>query len=212
MEFLTQNTKSLLDSSHADGNYIDAKDKNVIVIGGGDTGTDCIGTAMRHGCKTLTNFEIVPEPLPERAPNNPWPTWPFVYRVDYGHEEATAKFNQDPRAFRTSAVEFSRRRQRQAGRTDRRRIREFPEDRRHRTDLGRGPGAARHGISADRSTTSANPWESTWTNARTTSPRKAPIGPAIQRCSRPAIAAADSPSWCARSMRGGRQRARWIGS
>ena len=106
MDFLTQNTKSLLDSSHADGNYIDAKDKNVIVIGGGDTGTDCIGTAMRHGCKTLTNFEIVPEPLPERAPNNPWPTWPFVYRVDYGHEEAAAKFNQDPRAFRTSAVEF----------------------------------------------------------------------------------------------------------
>ena len=78
----------------------------MIVIGGGDTGTDCIGTAMRHGCKTLTNFEIVPEPLLERAPNNPWPTWPFVYRVDYGHEEATAKFNQDPRAFRTSAVEF----------------------------------------------------------------------------------------------------------
>ncbi len=106
MEFLTQNTKSLLDSNHTDGNYIDAKDKNVIVIGGGDTGTDCIGTAMRHGCKTLTNFEIVPEPLPERAPNNPWPTWPFVYRVDYGHEEAAAKFNQDPRAFRTSAVEF----------------------------------------------------------------------------------------------------------
>ena len=106
MEFLTQNTKSLLDSNHTDGNYIDAKDKNVIVIGGGDTGTDCIGTAMRHGCKTLTNFEIVPEPLPQRAPNNPWPTWPFVYRVDYGHEEAAAKFNQDPRAFRTSAVEF----------------------------------------------------------------------------------------------------------
>ena len=106
MEFLTRNTKSLLDSNHTDGDYIDAKDKNVIVIGGGDTGTDCIGTAMRHGCKTLTNFEIVPDPLPARAPNNPWPTWPFVYRVDYGHEEATAKFNQDPREFRTSAVEF----------------------------------------------------------------------------------------------------------
>ena len=106
MEFLHQNTKSLLDSRHADGNYIDAKDKNVIVIGGGDTGTDCIGTAMRHGCKTLTNFEIVPEPLPGRAGNNPWPTWPFIYRVDYGHEEAAAKFNRDPRQYRTSAVEF----------------------------------------------------------------------------------------------------------
>ena len=106
MEFLHQNTKSLLDSAHADGNYIDAKDKNVIVIGGGDTGTDCIGTAMRHGCKTLTNFEIIPEPVPDRAANNPWPTWPFIYRVDYGHEEATAKFNRDPRQYRTSAVEF----------------------------------------------------------------------------------------------------------
>ena len=117
MEFLTQNTKSLLDGGylHAeggpphppeDGNTISAKDKNVIVIGGGDTGTDCIGTAMRHGCKTLTNFEIVPEPFPDRAENNPWPTWPFIYRVDYGHEEATAKFNRDPRQYRTSAVEF----------------------------------------------------------------------------------------------------------
>ena len=106
MEFLTQNTKSLLDSGHDDGRYIDAKDKNVVVIGGGDTGTDCIGTAMRHGCKTLTNFEIVPEPVPERAGDNPWPTWPFIYRVDYGHEEAAAKFNHDPREYRTSAVEF----------------------------------------------------------------------------------------------------------
>ena len=106
MEFLTQNTKSLLDSNHADGSYISARDKNVIVIGGGDTGTDCIGTAMRHGCKTLTNFEIVPEPLADRADNNPWPTWPFIYRVDYGHEEAAAKFNRDPRQYRTSAVAF----------------------------------------------------------------------------------------------------------
>ena len=106
MEFLHQNTKSLLDSRHEDGRYISARDKNVIVIGGGDTGTDCIGTAMRHGCKTLTNFEIVPEPLADRADNNPWPTWPFIYRVDYGHEEAAAKFNRDPRQYRTSAVEF----------------------------------------------------------------------------------------------------------
>ena len=106
MEFLTANTKSLLDSNHQDGAYIDAKDKNVVVIGGGDTGTDCIGTALRHGCKTLANFEIVPEPAAERVANNPWPTWPFIFRVDYGHEEAAAKFNRDPRAYRTSAIEF----------------------------------------------------------------------------------------------------------
>ena len=117
MEFLTRNTRRLLDSGHihdadtparaaVDDNFISAKDKNVIVIGGGDTGTDCIATAMRHGCKTLTNFEIVPEPLPDRGPGNPWPTWPFIYRVDYGHEEAAAKFNRDPRAYRTSAVAF----------------------------------------------------------------------------------------------------------
>ena len=106
MEFLTANTKSLLDSDHEDGAYIDAKDKNVVVIGGGDTGTDCIGTALRHGCKTLTNFEIVPEPTAERATDNPWPTWPLIFRVDYGHEEAAARFNRDPRVYRTSAVEF----------------------------------------------------------------------------------------------------------
>ena len=106
MEFLTANTKSLLDSDHQDGAYISAKGKNVVVIGGGDTGTDCIGTSMRHGCKTLTNFEIVPEPAADRADDNPWPTWPFIFRVDYGHEEAAAKFNRDPRVYRTSAIEF----------------------------------------------------------------------------------------------------------
>ena len=106
MEFLAANTKSLLDSNHADGAYIDAKGKNVIVIGGGDTGTDCIGTAMRHGCKTLANFEIVPEPPADRAADDPWPTWPSIFQVDYGHEEAAVQFNRDPRVYRTSAVAF----------------------------------------------------------------------------------------------------------
>ena len=82
MEFLTANTKSLLDSKLEDGNFINAKDKNVVVIGGGDTGTDCIGTALRHGCKSLVNFEIVPRPPEERAPNNPWPQWPRIFRTD----------------------------------------------------------------------------------------------------------------------------------
>ena len=106
MDFLGPNTKSLLDSKHADGAYISAKDKNVIVIGGGDTGTDCLGTSMRHGCKTLTNFEIFPPHPTERRPSNPWPVYPMIYRVDYGHEEAKARFNEDPRVFSISTTEF----------------------------------------------------------------------------------------------------------
>ena len=106
MEFLHANTKSLLDSDHEDGCYINARDKNVIVIGGGDTGTDCIGTSLRHGCKSLVNFEIVPRPPAERAANNPWPQWPRTFRVDYGHEEAAAKFGDDPREFSISTIEF----------------------------------------------------------------------------------------------------------
>ncbi|MEJ2131840.1 MAG: glutamate synthase subunit beta, partial [Gammaproteobacteria bacterium] len=91
MEFLTANTKSLLDSNLEDGKYISAKDKNVIVIGGGDTGTDCIGTSIRHDAKSIVNFEILPRDPDSRAPNNPWPEWPRIFRVDYGHEEVTHK-------------------------------------------------------------------------------------------------------------------------
>jgi len=99
MDFLRANTKSLLDSDLEDGNYISAKDKNVIVIGGGDTGTDCIGTSVRHGAKSIVNFELLPQPETERADDNPWPTWPKVLRVDYGHEEAKDKFGDDPRTY-----------------------------------------------------------------------------------------------------------------
>jgi NAD(P)H-dependent glutamate synthase small subunit len=99
MEFLRANTKSLLDSNLEDGNYISAKDKHVIVIGGGDTGTDCIGTSLRHGCKSLVNFELLPHPPEDRAPDNPWPQWPKVFRVDYGHAEAAKLFGQDPREY-----------------------------------------------------------------------------------------------------------------
>ncbi len=108
MEFLTANTKSLLDSNHEDGNYISAKDKDVIVIGGGDTGTDCIATSLRHGCKSLVNFELLPKPPAERAENNPWPLWPRIYRVDYGHAEAATKFGDDPRVFQVMSKEFVR--------------------------------------------------------------------------------------------------------
>jgi len=106
MDFLTANTKSLLDSNLEDGNYISAKDKNVIVIGGGDTGTDCIGTSLRHGCKSLVNFELMPRPPEERAASNPWPLWPKVYRVDYGHAEAAEKFGDDPHVYSIMSKEF----------------------------------------------------------------------------------------------------------
>lgn len=106
MEFLTANTKSLLDSNHADGNFISARDKNVVVIGGGDTGCDCIGTSIRHGCKSLINLEIVPRPPQDRAANNPWPEWPRIFRSDYGHTEIAEKFGEDPRQFEMETVEF----------------------------------------------------------------------------------------------------------
>ena len=107
MEFLTLNTKSLLDSNLDDGEYISAKDKNVIVIGGGDTGTDCIGTSLRHGCKSLVNFELLPQPPEQRAEDNPWPLWPVIHRVDYGHEEGIERFGRDPREYSILTREFT---------------------------------------------------------------------------------------------------------
>ncbi len=106
MEFLTQNTKSLLDSAHNDGQYISARGKKVVVIGGGDTGTDCIGTSLRHGCTQLVNFELLDRPPEDRAADNPWPQWPRIFRVDYGHEEAEAKFGNDPRVYCVLSKEF----------------------------------------------------------------------------------------------------------
>jgi glutamate synthase (NADPH/NADH) small chain len=106
MDFLHANTKSLLDSGHADGKYISAKDKDVIVIGGGDTGTDCVGTSLRHGCRSLLQFEILPMPPEQRADDNPWPQWPKVYRLDYGQEEALALFGRDPREYCITTKKF----------------------------------------------------------------------------------------------------------
>ncbi len=106
MEFLQSNTKSLLDSNHEDGKYISAKDKHVIVVGGGDTGTDCVGTAMRHGCKSLIQVEILPRPPDTRQADNPWPEWPKVYKLDYGQEEAKARFGEDPRIYLTTGDSF----------------------------------------------------------------------------------------------------------
>ncbi|KGQ00855.1 hypothetical protein PAAG_12483 [Paracoccidioides lutzii Pb01] len=106
MEFLHRNTKSLLDSELSDGQYISAKDKHVIVIGGGDTGNDCIGTSVRHGAKSVTNFELLPQPPPERARDNPWPQWPRIYRVDYGHTEVKTHMGKDPREYCVMSKEF----------------------------------------------------------------------------------------------------------
>ncbi len=106
MEFLTANTKSYLDSDLNDGNYISAKDKNVVVIGGGDTGTDCIGTSLRHGCKSMVNFELLPQSPVDRAEDNPWPLWPLIHRIDYGHEESAERFGRDPREYQILTKEF----------------------------------------------------------------------------------------------------------
>ncbi len=106
MDFLTRNTKSLLDSKLADGEYLSAEGKNVIVIGGGDTGADCIGTSLRHGARSIVNFELLDTPPAERAENNPWPQWPRIYRVDYSHAETAAKLGDDPRQFNILTKEF----------------------------------------------------------------------------------------------------------
>lgn len=106
MDYLTQNTKSLLDSNHDDNNYINAKKKNVVVIGGGDTGTDCVATALRQGCKSVQQLEIMLMPPEDRADDNPWPEYPKIYKLDYGQEEAKAKQGSDPRAYEVMTKKF----------------------------------------------------------------------------------------------------------
>ncbi len=106
VDFLKSVTKSLLDSDFADQKFIPAKGKNVLVIGGGDTGNDCVGTAIRLGAKSVVQLEMMPEPPKERAENNPWPQWPRILKTDYGQEEAIALFGQDPRMYQTTVTEF----------------------------------------------------------------------------------------------------------
>ncbi|WP_310602061.1 glutamate synthase subunit beta [Anaerosporobacter sp.] len=106
VDFLKSTTKSLLDSNLKDGTYISAKDKNVLVIGGGDTGNDCVGTSIRHGAKSVLQLEMMPKLPNTRADNNPWPEWPRVCKTDYGQEEAIATFGYDPRVYQTTVKEF----------------------------------------------------------------------------------------------------------
>ncbi|GBC45492.2 glutamate synthase [Rhizophagus irregularis DAOM 181602=DAOM 197198] len=106
MEFLQLNTSSLLDSNLQNSRYISAKDKNVIVIGGGDTGCDCIGTSIRHGAKSIVNFELLPQPPNTRADDNPWPTFPRTFKVDYGHAEVISHYGKDPREYNILSKSF----------------------------------------------------------------------------------------------------------
>ena len=106
VDFLTQTTKSLLNSNLTDGQFVSTKDKNVVIIGGGDTGNDCVATAIRQGAKSVTQLEMMPCPPVTRAANNPWPEWPKVLKTDYGQEEAIAVFGNDPRIYQTTVKEF----------------------------------------------------------------------------------------------------------
>jgi len=112
MEFLTKNQKRLLMTQSGnfesgwDKSFISAEGKDVVVIGGGDTGTDCIGTSVRHRCKSIVNFELMPRPPSERASTNPWPQWPRVFGMDYGHAEVMSVFGNDPRTYSVTTAEF----------------------------------------------------------------------------------------------------------
>ena len=105
VDFLSEITKNVLDSKKKIKNSMQAKNKNIVVVGGGDTGNDCIGTVIRLGCKSVTALEMMPKPPVERAINNPWPEWPKTLRTDYGHQEAIEVFGKDPRVFSTTVKE-----------------------------------------------------------------------------------------------------------
>ncbi len=106
VDYLTEVTKSLLNSHFDDKKYFNVKDKNVLIIGGGDTGNDCVATAIRHGCKSVLQLEMMEEPLLERLDSNPWPQWPLVKKTDYGQNESIAVFKKDPRIYQTTVSKF----------------------------------------------------------------------------------------------------------
>ena len=106
VDFLKSTTKALLDNGLKEGSYISAKGKKVMVIGGGDTGNDCVGTSIRHGCTSIIQVEMMPKPPVQRLDSNPWPQWPRILKTDYGQEEAISKFGHDPRVYQTTVKEF----------------------------------------------------------------------------------------------------------
>ncbi len=106
VDFLGATTRSLLDSKLKDGNYVSAEGKDVVIIGGGDTGNDCVGTSIRHGCKSVTQLEMMPKAPDQRTGNNVWPQWPRISKTDYGQEEAIAQFGHDPRIYQTTVKEL----------------------------------------------------------------------------------------------------------
>ena len=106
VDFLTATTKSLLDSNLADKKFISARGKNVVIVGGGDTGNDCVGTAIRQGCKSVLQLEMMPKAPDTRTPDNPWPQWPKVCKTDYGQQESIALLGRDPRLYQTTVKEL----------------------------------------------------------------------------------------------------------
>ena len=108
VDFLTATTKSLLDSGLKDGKAVSAEGKHVVIVGGGDTGNDCVATALRHGCKSVIQLEMMPKAPDCRAENNPWPEWPKICKTDYGQEEAIACFGADPRRYETTVERLER--------------------------------------------------------------------------------------------------------
>ena len=104
VDFLSSTTRSLLQNGLTEGSFLSAKGKHVVIIGGGDTGNDCVGTCLRHGCASVTQLEMMPKAPDTRLPSNPWPQWPRVCKTDYGQEEAIAVFGHDPRCYQTTVT------------------------------------------------------------------------------------------------------------
>ena len=108
VDFLKETTRALLDTGLQEGTYPSAKGKHVVIVGGGDTGNDCVGTCIRHGCESVTQLEMMPKAPDRRGENNPWPEWPRVCKTDYGQEEAIAVFGSDPRIYETTVSRLIR--------------------------------------------------------------------------------------------------------